>query len=253
MAKKDKKKVSKIKIKKKLWCKIISPKIFGSKEIGESYLQAPEKALGRKLKSNLKDLTGNVKDQNVYVSMQVNKIDGSMLKTAVVGYELTPSYIKRAVRKNTSRIDDHFRFTTKGGKNVVIKTLMVTFGTCQRSVRTTLSKELKELLEPEVNKNDFSGFISLLVNRKILMEAKRKLKKVYPLKEVSVRVIKLMEKGIIQEEIVVEDKTKEEVKEQPVSKEQSKEETIVETPVEKPVEKPVETPVETPKIEEKEE
>ena len=73
------------------------------------------------------------------------------------------------------------------------------------------------------------------------MEAKRKLKKVYPLKEVSVRVIKLMEKGIIQEEIVVEDKTKEEVKEEPVSKEQPKEET------------PVEKPVETPKIEDKEE
>ena len=234
MAKKDKKKVSKIKIKKKVWCKITSPKIFGSKSIGESYLQAPEKALGRKLKSNLKELTGNVKDQNVYVSMQVNKIDGSVLKTAVVGFELTPGYIKRAVRKNTTRIDDHFRFTTKGGKNVVVKSLIVTYGKCQRSVRTTLSKELKEILGQEINKTDFSGFVSQLVNRRILMDAKRKLKKIYPLKEVSVRVIKLMEKGIAQEEVVVEDKTKEEVKEavkeEKKTEEQPKKEITVEEP-----------------------
>ena len=40
MAQKSKKKVSKIKVKKKVWYKVIAPKIFGNKEIGESYLQA---------------------------------------------------------------------------------------------------------------------------------------------------------------------------------------------------------------------
>ena len=43
MAKKDKKKVSKIKVKKKTWFKIVAPKIFGNKEIGESYLVDVEK------------------------------------------------------------------------------------------------------------------------------------------------------------------------------------------------------------------
>ena len=64
---KAKKKVSKIKVKKKIWYKVIAPKIFAQKEIGESYLSDPAKAVGRKLSVNLKELTGNIKSQNVYI------------------------------------------------------------------------------------------------------------------------------------------------------------------------------------------
>src|SRR3989338_9835963 len=98
------KKVSKIKVKKKLWFKIIAPSIFGNKEVGESYLTSSESALGRKMKLNLKDITGNIKDQNVYISFQVHKANNNMLQTLVVGYELIPSAVKRMVRKMTSRI-----------------------------------------------------------------------------------------------------------------------------------------------------
>lgn len=206
---KAKKKVSKIKIKKKTWHKVIAPKIFGNKEIGESYLQSPEKAVGRKLKVNLKDLTGNIKDQNVHIGLQINKIDGSLLKTAAVSYELTPQYVKRCVRKNCARVDDYFAFKTKGGKKVVIKTLMVTINKVQRSVRSRLSKELGLLLETEIKKNSFDTTVNNFVNRRLMLDLKKKLKKIFPLKEVTARVLKLQEKGVVKEEIVVEHKPKE--------------------------------------------
>ena len=229
MAKKDKKKVSKIKIKKKAWHKVISPKIFGNKDVGESYLQSPEKAIGRKLVSNLKDLTGNIKDQNVMIGMQINKIDGSTLRTIVVSYQLTPAYVKRAVRKGTTKVEDFYILKTKGGKKVIVKTLVVTINKVQQSVRTALRKEFQTILQTELEKTDFATFVSLLVNRKILNEAKRRLKKIFPAKEVSVRVLKLMDKGLVVEEIVVDDKSsekKEEVKAEP------KVEVKVETKVE---------------------
>ena len=118
---KAKKKVSKIKVKKKVWYKVIAPKIFGNKEIGESYLQDPNKSVGRKLKVNLKDLTGNIKDQNVQIGLQINKLDGSLLKTSVVSYQLTPAYVKRCVRKNCAKLDDYFVLKTKSGKKVILK------------------------------------------------------------------------------------------------------------------------------------
>ena len=209
MAKNDKKKVSKIKIKKKAWHKIISPKIFGNKDVGESYLQSPEKAIGRKLVSNLKDLTGNIKDQNVMIGMQINKIDGSTLRTIVVSYQLTPAYVKRAVRKNTAKIEDYYILKTKGGKNVIVKTLVVTINKVQQSVRTALRKEFQTILQAELEKTDFATFVSLLVNRRILNDAKRRLKKIFPAKEVSVRVLKLMDKGLVVEEVLVDDKSSE--------------------------------------------
>jgi small subunit ribosomal protein S3Ae len=230
MAKKDKKKVSKIKIKKKTWHKVLSPKIFGNKDVGESYLQSPEKAVGRKLVSNLKDLTGNVKDQNVLIGMQINKVDGSTLRTVVTSYQLTPAYVKRVVRKNTAKIDDHYILKTKGGKKVIVKTLVVTINKVQHSVKTSLRKAFKEFLQAELEKTDFATFVSLLVSRRLQSEAKRKLKKIFPSKEVSVRMLKLVGKGLIEEEIIVDDKSSE-----------KKEEAKVEAKVE---EKKVESPVE---------
>ncbi|MBT5342503.1 hypothetical protein HOL59_02885 [Candidatus Woesearchaeota archaeon] len=204
---KAKKKVSKIKIKKKVWYKVIAPKIFGNKEVGESYLQSPDVAVGRKLKVNLKDLTGNIKDQNVQIGLQITNVEGNLLKTSLVSYQLTSQYVKRCIRKNCVRLDDYFLLKTKGGKTIVIKSLMVTINKAQRSVRSKLRKELGELLDAEVKKYDLATFVSLLVNRRIQMEFKRKLKKILPLKEISVRVLKLQEKGLVTEEVIVDDKS----------------------------------------------
>ena len=204
---KAKKKVSKIKIKKKIWYKVIAPKIFANKEVGESYLQSPDVAVGRKLKVNLKDLTGNIKDQNVQIGLQITNVEGNLLKTSLVSYQLTSQYVKRCIRKNCVRLDDYFLLKTKGGKTIVIKSLMVTINKAQRSVRSKLRKELGELLDAEVKKYDLATFVSLLVNRRIQMEFKRKLKKILPLKEISVRVLKLQEKGLVTEEVIVDDKS----------------------------------------------
>ena len=241
MAKKDKKKVSKIKIKKKAWHKVISPKIFGNKDVGESYLQSPEKAIGRKLTSNLKDLTGNIKDQNVMIGMQINKVDGSTLRTIVVSYQLTPAYVKRAVRKGTAKVEDYYVLKTKGGRDVIVKTLIVTINKVQQSVRTALRKEFQTILQAEVEKTDFATFVSMLVNRKIQNDAKRRLKKIFPSKEVSVRMLKLVGKGLIQEEdVVVVDRSSE-----------RKVETRVEPKAEAKVEIKVEPKVEAVKVEAK--
>ncbi len=227
---KTKKKVSKIKIKKKTWFKVVAPKIFGNKEIGESYLESAEKAIGRKMNVNLRDLTGSFKDQNVYVGLQITKVNGSILNTSATGYQLTSAHVKRAIKKNTNRLDDFYTLTTKGGKEVILKSLMITFGKTQRSTRSQLRKALGEYFAEEIGKVSLDDFISNLVNHKLQISAKRKLNKIYPLKEVSVRVLKLNEKGLVQEEIIVEDKFVEETEtEKPETKESVVEEPTKET------------------------
>lgn len=210
MAKTVKKKVSKIKTKKKIWYKIIAPNIFGSKEMGESYLASVDKAVGRTLKVNLRELTGNVRDQNVYISFRINRVDGSALQTSTIGYELTSAYMKRAVRKNTAKLDDYFILKTKDGKRVILKSLMISLHKTQRSTRSQLRKELGVLLDEEIGKTDFAAFVVNLVNHKVQMTIKKKLSKIYPLKEVAVRVLKLKdEKGGENINIVSKEKTPE--------------------------------------------
>jgi small subunit ribosomal protein S3Ae len=198
------KKVSRIKAKKKLWYKIIAPKIFANKEVGESYLAGPEGALGRIVKINLRELTGNIKDQNNYIILQIAKASGSNLNTVLVGYELSNIGVKRAIRKNAKRLDDCFALKTKTGRPLVIKTLMVTVNKTQRSKGIMLRNKLREILQEELSKSDFNTFVSNLVTQKILGAARKRLNKIYPLRELAIRVLKLQEKGLIQEEVVVD-------------------------------------------------
>ena len=185
------KKESSIKVKKKNWFKILSPKIFGERAVGETYLLSLESAFGSVLKINLRDLTGNIRDQHVYIGLKIIKSQSSQLQTSLVSYNITPSYIKRQVRKGIDRMDDYFLFTTKDGQQVIAKTFMLTQNKAHRSVRGMLRSKLREQLETEIKTVDFETLISSLVTTKVQGSIRKMLNKIYPLKELAVRVLEL--------------------------------------------------------------
>ena len=220
----SKKGLARVTTARKVWYRIVAPKLFGEMELGETYLSSPEQALGKTLKVNLKDLTGNVKDQSAYVNFKVEALDGNVLKASVIGYELTPTYVKRMVRKNTNRLDDYFVLATKDGKELVVKTLMVTQSKTQRSIQKQLRKKLQELLGEEVQKSTLEIFVSNLVTRKVQMNVKKLLHKIYPLNDVAVRVLILKKAGQPAEELAAEERPMEERTELPAAPAESSKE-----------------------------
>ena len=110
---------------------------------------------------------------------------------------LTPASIKRMVRKNTTRLDDCFKIKTKDNRTVIFKPLCITQYKVQHSVRTMLRQQVKSYLQEELAKVTFDTFIANLINHKLLLNLKKKLHKVFPLKEVSIRVLKLDEKDLL--------------------------------------------------------
>lgn len=245
MAKSDKKKISRIKVKKKLWYKVICPKIFGQKEVGESYLASPDQAIGRQMQISLREVTGNVKDQNAYIGFKIASVQNNNLQTEPISYKLTPAYVKRVVKKNTNRVDDHFILKTKDDKDFVIKVLMVTLNKTNRSVRTALKKAIHELLKEEASKSTFDGFMSAVVSQKIQPGLRRRLAKTYPLREVSFRAVILKEKKKVAVKKAVKAPKAEEVK--PEAKEEVKEAPKEEKPA--PEEQEKEEPKEETKSE----
>lgn len=200
------KKVSRIKAQKKIWCKVLAPLAFAQKELGESYLTSPESSIGRLLRVNLREFTGNMKDQNCNLVLQVSKVSGSQLHTVLVGYELTAAGVRRAIRKDISRIDDCFKAKTKSGRDVLVKTFMVTIHKTQRFKTARIKKMFREILLEELKNSSFTQFVVNLVNQKIQSVARKQLNKIYPLRELSVRMLHLKEKGLVQEEVIVEEK-----------------------------------------------
>ena len=195
----SKKGLGRVNTARKIWYKIVAPKLFGQMELGETYLASPDQAVGRKVKINLKDLTGNVKDQNAYVNFLVDGIEGTTLKASAVGYELTATHVKKLVRKNTNRLDDYFVLRSKDGKVLIAKTLMITQSKAQRSVQKQLRQTLKALLAEELKNTSFEMFIGNLVSRKVQITAKKTLHKIFPLNEVAIRVLSLKKNPTAQE------------------------------------------------------
>ncbi len=195
MSKQEVQKVSRIKVKKKQWYKIVAPKTFAQKELGESYLASPESALGRMLKINLRELSGNIKDQNVYVEFKITPGPGTSLQTEVVGYQLTTSAIKRMVKKNINRLDDYFTAVTKDGKKVLFKTLLTTHFKTQRSIQGALRRGFQQLLLEEAAKSTFEALVTLLVSHKVEQAAKKSLSRIYPVRDAVVRIFQFLEAG----------------------------------------------------------
>ena len=191
-----KEKVSRVKIKKKLWFKILGPKMFGKKELGETYLPEPSVAIGRMLRVNLKDLTGNVRDQNGYVVFKVVSVAGMTLQAVTLGYELTPAYVKRMVRKNTNRLDDFVLLHSKEGTDVIVKATMVTLHKVQRSVQSALREQFHAMLQEDLDKG-LDVLLESVLSGRMQATARKRLAKVYPLKELALKSLKLAEGGVV--------------------------------------------------------
>ncbi len=197
MSKQEVKKESRIKAAKKSWFKIMAPKLFGEGELGETYLGSVESAVGRTLRHNLKELTGNVKDQNAYLLFRIDKAAGTTLHTVPVGYELTASSVKRMVKKDTTRLDDYFTDISKDGKKVAVKSVLITSIKIQRSVGKALRKTLYETVHEDLSKNNYADFMVNLATGKIRTELRKRLAKIYPLKEAAIRSVTIIGTGTV--------------------------------------------------------
>lgn len=221
MAKIVKKKVGRVKTKKKRWFPVFAPKFLGQKEIGESYLVEADKAVGRQMKINLRDLTGSIKDQNIAVSLEIKEVTGNNLQTEVVGYAYMPFYIKKLARRKAGKVSDSFISKTKDNKYVRMKPLVMTVFPINRSMKTSIRKETQKLLKEELGKDNFDGLVTGLLRYRLQAEFKKKLSKICPVREVIMRVVKI-EKGKRVRELKVSTEDKlvaEKTTEKPKSKE----------------------------------
>jgi len=187
------KRQTKSKSKRKAWYPVHAPALFGEKEVGETYLFQPEDGLGRCMRVNLKNLTGSLRDQNIYVTLTVNKLEGTQLKTMVKEYALDSGYVKRMVRKNGSRVDSVYSFKTKDEKEVLIKSLVLTYGKSPRSTGVQLREKLHEELTTILAAVDFNEFVNNALSKKVQGDLKKSLNSIFPVKDVVLRHIELQD------------------------------------------------------------
>ena len=243
-----------LKKRKKLWYRIIAPKLFNEMVLGETLVAETGLMINKILKINLMVITNDMKKQNTIIHFRINEVRGDTAVTEITGYEIMPAAIKRLIRRDRERIDKSIILHTKDGKKLRLKYMLITRNVTNRSVKTTLSKNAAEYLASYVEKLYFDQLISNLISYKLQLGIKNALKKIYPLRTAEVRMLLVVGSGkpqnvekkvddkkeAVKEEEKKEETKKEEVKEDKKEKNPAKEENKEEKTEDKKEEKPAE-------------
>ncbi len=191
MAKSELKKQTKqiVKLKKKKWVLIISPKNMGEHPIGETFVEDNSATIGRTVKVNLMQITGDIKSQTSEVKFEISGSKENKLETRVIGYYFSSSAIKRFMRRHMTRIDDSLVVMSKDDLKIRIKPFLLTKSKVSRSVEYSLRINLREELINFVRKTPYEQIFSMVIKYQIQKELREKLSKIYPIKNLEIRVL----------------------------------------------------------------
>lgn len=168
-------------VKKKVWVPIMAPALFNNAQVGETYVESPEMAVGTKLKVSVMTLTGDPQKQNTYVALKIISARDNQLLTEVVGYSISTAVARKMVRRGRNKIEESFTVTTKDGKTARVKPALVTRNKTKGGVVADLRKKLKEFVTKRASEKTFEDLVKELVAHKFQREIIDALKKTYPI------------------------------------------------------------------------
>jgi len=170
-------------IEKKKFFEIEIPQLkFKTKALASS----PASLNNRTIKLDLtRLLRGKSLEATIKVSATKDKATGEITKLNLLGF-----YIRRAMRKSISYVEDSFSAECKKGK-IRIKPFMITRKKVSRSVRKALRQGSKEFLIGYVKDKTPEEIFSDTISGKLQKTLSQKMKKIYPLAFCEIRQVKL--------------------------------------------------------------
>ena len=183
---------TKDKWKMKDWFVIYAPEFFGSKEIGLTPADEPEKVVGRVIETTLRDLTGDFTKSHVKLYFQVYDVKGQNAYTKFKGHTLARSYIRSLVRRRTTRVDGIFNITTKDGYKLRVMGMVIAYRRIQTSQERAIRKIMQDIIYKKAEELNFADFVLQSVNGQIASEIAKEARKIYPIKRAEVRKIKVL-------------------------------------------------------------
>jgi small subunit ribosomal protein S3Ae len=191
---KAKQKKQTVKTVKKKWYEIQSQGYFQNK-LGESLLDDPQKLVGRKMKVNLMDLTNNVRMQQITLKYVVEKLEGDKGMAVWKDYEMSPTFLKRMIRRRTTRIDSSFIARTQDNQLIRIKPMVIARNNLSTPLRSEIRKATIQFFAEKIMGLQQHEVLGAVISGGMQKELKKKLSTYAPIKSVEVRVIRTVASG----------------------------------------------------------
>jgi small subunit ribosomal protein S3Ae len=179
--------------KKKKWFTIHAPKLFDQKEIGETIAEKPETLINRTIKVNARELTGNAKKQHVTLNFKIFDVQGLKAYTKLMGHEVNPNFLKRSIRRRTSKMETNQTVNLKENQKARVKAVVVSAKKLPRIKETAIRKIMIEKIDYASKKKDFDDFVNEMVFGNTTLKIQNEAKKIGLIKRVEIVKTKLIE------------------------------------------------------------
>lgn len=199
--------------KKKKWYTILSSKSFREAPIGECYVYEPSVLVGRYVNVNLMTLLQDFKKQNMSMSFKINKIRGDNALTEPYLLKMSPTALKRFVRRGRDRCDCNITITTSNKSKTLLKLIFLTRNNTSNSVLTALRSNANAFVEKYAKGKSIDNLMLEAVNGKLQKALKDAQKKIYPLRSCEVRILKVLDAGEPQAAPIVSEDEKQKIEE----------------------------------------
>jgi len=226
-----KKKVTKAaKIKKKKWVQVLAPKIFNNVLLGETNVTEDEQVLTKSVKLNLGTVTNDMRKQGFLVRFDIVKLKEGKAHTALTGIAMTPSGMKRLIRRGRSKVEDSFLARLKDGEVVRVKPVVVTINSASKAAQTSIRLAVREKVKDILGKSTLDSFVNEVLQNKIQKLLKEVANKSHPTRTADIKAIQLLPKSKANLSADDEEESSEESSEKPVEESSDKVEEKKEEP-----------------------
>ncbi len=180
-------------MEEKKWYKILAPKNFDRKEIGETLAEEPEKIKGSRVEASLGDLIGDPTEGETKVILKIEEIGSGSVYARFDGHKMSRDYVRSLVRKGSSRIDAKADVETADGYSMYVYPLALTAEKAKSTQKKEIRKLMKEKVEEMGEERNFEGFTQALVSGRVGSSLYREAKEIFPLRRVEARKSKVVE------------------------------------------------------------
>ena len=180
--------------KTKKWFTVLAPATFNNAVIAHTPGEEAEGLMGRTVHVSARDLTGNIKKNQLMLAFKVNNVQGLNAFTRFDAIEVQPSALRRLVRRRSTKVESVDNVMCKDGVRARIKSVALSANKISRpqqaAVRRILHAESAEFAAGV----DFEALLNLCATSEPIVKAIDKARKIAPMKRVDVlKVTRLAE------------------------------------------------------------
>lgn len=179
--------------KKKKWFSLIAPDFFDKQILGETPAEEEEMVQNRVIKLSVAEVTKQPKFGHVSLSFKVKSVSGQKAQTIFVGHEIQDGYIRRLVRRRSSKITVVKDVITKTGEKLRVKAVAFTNRKATGPQETEIRKRMEKELVSDAQKKEFGQFVQELIFGNASSGLFKVIKPIIPIKRVEIQKSQLLE------------------------------------------------------------